>query len=172
MGDCEICGAMRVGTRSVVQGRSPIEACKRCIERMGLDTSSPVNTKSPQKSSRVGGTSGGYGGIGQKGKDIMMRNATQLRDDFGPAVRQARENNGWEQRELAKRMAERVNVIQSTESGKRPTDAVIKKFERILGIKLMVLREDSGETKVASSSSRGLTMADLYDEAMKEFRGD
>ena len=102
----------------------------------------------------------------------MMRNAIQLREDFGQAVRQARENNGWEQRELAKRMAERVNVIQSTESGKRPTDAVIKKFERILGIKLMVEREDSGENKVTNSSTRGLTMADLYDEAMKEFRGD
>jgi len=172
MGDCEICGAMRVGTRSVIQGRSPIEACKRCIERMGLDGAPTAKPQIQQKSQRTGGTSGGYGGIGQRGKDIMMRNAIQLRDDFGQAVRQARENNGWEQRELAKRMAERVNVIQSTESGKRPTDSVIKKFERILGIKLMVEREDSAENKVTHSSTRGLTMADLYDEAMKEFRGD
>ena len=102
----------------------------------------PLNTsqRTPNRS-----TSGGYGGKGQKGKDIMVRNARILRTDFANTIRVARENKGWDQRELAKRMAERVNIIQHTEGGKQPTDSVIQKFERILQIKLMVEREAEEE---------------------------
>ena len=69
-------------------------------------------------------------------------------------------------------MAERVNIIQHTEGGKRPTDSVVKKFERILGIKLMLIRQVEEETPVSRSSDRPMTMADLYEEAKKELRGD
>ena len=73
---------------------------------------------------------------------------------------------------MAKRMAERVNIIQHTEGGKRPTDAVIQKFERILQIKLMVEREAEEETKLNRTSDRPMTMADLYEQAKKDMRGD
>ena len=69
-------------------------------------------------------------------------------------------------------MAERVNIIQHTEGGKRPTDSVIKKFERILDLKLMTDREPEEESDVHRSSSRPLTMADLYEQAKKEQRGE
>ena len=95
-----------------------------------------------------------------------------MRDDFSSAIRNAREDKGWDQRELAKRMAERVNIIQHTEGGKRPTDAVINKFERILEIKLMVSRDAEEETVVRKSTDRQMTMEDLYEQAKKELRGD
>lgn len=174
MGDCEVCGAMKVGTRTAMRGRSPIEACKKCIDRMGLDVDTappvrkPIATRGPPKSK----TSGGYGGRGKKGKDIMLRRTKELRSDFASAIRHAREQNGWDQRELAKRMAERVNIIQHTEGGKRPTDPVIQKFERILDLKLLVERAVEEESDVHRSSSRPLTMADLYEQAKKEHRGE
>ena len=37
MADCELCGAIRVGTRAVIMGRAEVQACKRCIEKMGLE---------------------------------------------------------------------------------------------------------------------------------------
>ena len=37
MPDCELCGAMKVGTRPVIMGRAEIQACKRCTEKMGLE---------------------------------------------------------------------------------------------------------------------------------------
>lgn len=126
-------------------------------------------TKPPNRQER---TSGGYGGIGQKGKDIMLRRSKVLRTDFSSAIRHAREENGWDQRELAKRMAERVNIIQHSEGGKRPTDAVIKKFERILDIRLMVERQSEEESTVQRSSDRPMTMEDLYEQAKREQRGD
>ena len=98
----------------------------------------------------------------------MLRREKELRDDFANAVRDARTDLGWDQRELAKRMAERVNIIQHTEGGKRPTDAVIKKFERILNVKLMVLHSGDDERDVKRSSSREMTMADFFDQAKRD----
>ena len=102
----------------------------------------------------------------------MHRRSEVLRSDFSSAIRKAREKNGWDQRELAKRMAERVNIIQHTEGGKHPTDDVVKKFERILGIKLMQTRESEEETTIRRTTDRPLTMEDLYEQAKKELRGD
>ena len=173
MGDCELCGAMKVGTRSVMRGQTSIEACKQCMQRMGIalpdenQNNTPRPTHQPKPKA-----SGGYRGTGKKGKDIMVRRSKELRSDFSSAIRQAREAMGWDQRELAKRMAERVNIIQHTEGGKRPTDTVIQKFERILQIKLMIEREAEEETKLNRSSDRPMTMADLYEQAKKDMRGD
>ena len=174
MGVCEVCGAEKVGTRSARSGRTMIEACLKCIEKMGLEVkAAPVRRPlSASQRTPIRSTSGGYGGKGQKGKDIMVRNARILRSDFANYIRVAREKKGWDQRELAKRMAERINIIQHTEGGKRPTDAVIQKFERILQIKLMVEREAEEETKLNRTSDRPLTMADLYEQAKKDMRGD
>ena len=102
----------------------------------------------------------------------MHRRSEVLRTDFPTAIRQAREEKGWDQRELAKRMAERVNIIQHTEGGKHPTDAVIKKFERILSIKLMETRESEEESKIHRTANRPMTMEDLYEQAKKELRGE
>ena len=173
VGECEVCGAAKVSTQSAMRGQSSIEACHQCMEKMGLDASiSPregtvsPRTRPKHKSIR------GYAGISRKGNDIMDRRGEELRTDFASTIRQAREDKGWDQRELAKRMAERVNIIQHTEGGKRPTDSVVKKFERILEIKLMLIRQVDEETPVRRTSDRPMTMADLYEEAKKELRGD
>ena len=97
----------------------------------------------------------------------MLRREKELRSDYANAIKQARTAKGWDQRELAKRMAERVNIIQHTEGGKRPTDAVIKKFERILEIDLMVERAEEQESNVRNTTSRNMTMADFFDQAKK-----
>ena len=51
--------------------------------------------------------SGGYGGIGRKGKDIMLRGEKELASDFAKRVTTARTQLGWDKRELARRMAEK-----------------------------------------------------------------
>lgn len=97
-----------------------------------------------------------------------MRREKALRDDFANTVRDGRVAKGWDQRELAKRMAERVNIVQHTEGGKRPSDGVIKKFERILNIKLLIEREVEEERDVNKTSDRSMTMADFYERAKKD----
>ena len=75
VGDSEICGASKVATRSSMRGRSSIEACLKSMERMGLDVSESAAPRKHTTQPRPIGkhTSGGYGGTGRKGKDIMLR---------------------------------------------------------------------------------------------------
>ena len=143
------------------------------MEKMGIEVPD-TQSGGLQSSNRIPSTPTGRRttGHGRKGKDIMHRRSEVLRTDFPTAIRQAREEKGWDQRELAKRMAERVNIIQHTEGGKHPTDAVIKKFERILSIKLMETRESEEETKIHRTANRPMTMEDLYEQAKKELRGE
>ena len=173
MGECEVCGATKVSTRTAIRARSSIEACNQCMEKMGLTVPESASRKSHSAQHRdVINKSNITSSKVRKGHDIMDRTSDELRDDFASTIRQAREDKGWDQRELAKRMAERVNIIQRTEGGKRPTDTVVTKFERILDIKLMVKREIDEETHVRRTSDRPMTMADLYEQAKKELRGD
>ena len=157
MGTCELCGSDNVGLRRVSVHGSLVEACRRCTDRMGIK----LEQRPPQAAARGPGaarpsglsgtpkaargrlapTSGGYGGQGRAGRDIMIFGEKELADDFGKRIRIARECRGWDQRALARRLAEKVNIIQQAEHGKRPTDAVVKKLERELDIELMVDRK-------------------------------
>jgi ribosome-binding protein aMBF1 (putative translation factor) len=91
----------------------------------------------------------------------MNKNEKELASDFSRRIISGRESKGWDQSQLAKRMAETINVIKSAESGKLPTDAVVRKFEMILGVTLMVELTSEHESMVGrSSSSRGMTIGD------------
>jgi uncharacterized protein (TIGR00270 family) len=107
--------------------------------------------------------SGGYGGGGRRGKDIMLRGEKELVDDFAARIRTAREAKGLDQRGLARLMAEKVNLIQKAERGQRPTDNLIKKFERELGISLMEGRTGDAEQRVQQTGRRNMTLGDYYD---------
>lgn len=160
MADCELCGAMKVGTRTVTMGRAQVQACKKCSDKMGLE---PKKVAPGLSQARAGNatTSAGYGGLGRKGKDIMIRGAKELTADFPRIVATARTNKGWDKRELARRMAEKINIINNVESGKRPTDAVIKKLERALDIVLMVEATPDENRHVNTGDGRGLTLGDF-----------
>jgi ribosome-binding protein aMBF1 (putative translation factor) len=101
----------------------------------------------------------------------MTRGEKELAPDFKQRITSARESKGWDKRELARRMAETLNVIQSSENGKSPTTSVIRKFERILGIELMVELSPDSERQIGGSSGRGLTLGDFLNEARKDLDG-
>jgi len=158
MGDCEICGAMKVGTRTVTMGRANVQACKRCSEKMGLDEKVAPGIKQARTFSNVA-SSGSKSK--RSGKDIMSRGEKELAHDFNRRVTTARTAKRWDKKELAHRMAEKINVIQNVESGKRPTDAVVRKLEKTLDIVLMVERTADNTRQVSNSSSRGFTLGDF-----------
>ncbi len=160
MADCELCGAMKVGTRTVIMGKAEVQACKRCSDKMGL-AEKKIAPGLAKMQSNSKATSGGYGGIGRKGKDIMLRGEKELASDFSKRVIQARNSRGWDKRELARRMAEKINIINNVESGKRPTDAVIRKLERTLDIVLMVEASPDENRHVNTGQARGLTLGDF-----------
>lgn len=156
MSSCELCGAEKVVVKSVMMGRAEVNACSRCRESMGLQEKVVApglqrarNTRSnlpPSKSS--------------KRKNIMVRGEKELADDWVSRIVTAREDRGWTKKDLAKQLAETINVISSLENGKRPTDSVIRKLERILKIDLMVAASPRAEQKVGGGPGRGLTLGD------------
>ena len=62
----------------------------------------------------------------------MAKSEKELAPDFHNRIREARKAKGWDQREFARRMNERLNIVQRTENGNRPTDDLIKKIEKVL----------------------------------------
>ena len=91
----------------------------------------------------------------------MNKQEKELADDFSRRIIDGRGSKGWTQAQLGQRMAETINVIKSAESGKPPTDSVIKKFEMILGIELMVESSNDHQSMIGQgSSSRGMTIGD------------
>ena len=124
MGECELCGAVKVGVRQVRTGKTEVLACSRCIEKLNLGPKGEA--PGLQQARRSGSPSS------TRKNDLMSKGAKELAPDFHKRIAKARGGLNWTQMQLAKKMAETINVIKAAESGKRPTDAVIRKFESII----------------------------------------
>ncbi|HJM20220.1 MAG TPA: multiprotein-bridging factor 1 family protein [Candidatus Thalassarchaeaceae archaeon] len=171
MPSCEICGAEKVSTRTITVHGALVQGCKQCQTKIGHipDSESPAQNiqRAANKASNV--TSGGYGGLGTAGKDIMVRDSKELVSDFSSIIRDARNSRGWDQRTLAHRMKEKINVIQRTEAGQRPADELIKKFERTLDVTLLIeASEQSFEQNIGTKNARSMSLGDYIKIAREE----
>ncbi len=88
-----------------------------------------------------------------------------LVEDYAERIRHARERLGMTQDELAKKILEKRTVISKIERGEmHPDDALIKKLEKTLGIKL---KEKVTVTyRKEEKKTRGLTLGDLLSDAL------
>ena len=158
MGDCELCGATNVSTREHRVNKALLAICQKCIVQLNLE---------PKQ--EAPGLARARSGSAPKPKqrrfnknNIMNKQEKELADNFAKLILNARKSKGWTQAQLGQRMAETVNVIKSAESGKPPADSVVKKFEMILGIELMVDASSDHQSMIGhSSNSRGMTIGDF-----------
>jgi len=157
MGECEVCGAMKVGTKPIMMGKAQVHACMRCVEKLGL---APKEEAPGIKMSRT--RTPFAGPKPRKKNDIMAKREKELAEDFGNRITSARKAKGWNHAELGKRIAETVNVIKSAESGKPPTDSLIKKLEKVLGIVLLVESTPSETSRVVHHGNRNMTLGDYF----------
>ncbi len=160
MGTCELCGSDKVGTLRTKASGAVVDACGRCIDRLGLEKPAPkpiVNRprETGSKSSVV------------RGRDIMKKQEKELSPDFHIRIRNARKEKGWDQREFARRMNERLNIVQRTENGNRPTDSLIKKIEKVLSVELFIDVETNNTRQTGASMSRSMTIGDVYDDLLR-----
>ena len=97
-----------------------------------------------------------------KTRDVYegVEESIELAEDFSKRIKEAREKLGWKQEELAGKMNERESIIHKLESGgMHPDEALIKKVERTLDIKL---KEKVLLTKMErASSGKALTLEDF-----------
>ena len=155
MATCELCGSDKVTTFRTKASGARVDACNRCIERLGLEK--PISKPIVPKKSAISLS---------KKNNIMAKGEKELTDDFHIRIRNARSAKGWDQREFARRMNERINTVQRIENGSRPTDSLIRKIEKVLDIELM-MENTTENTRQLGSNSRSMTIGDVYEEMLK-----
>ncbi len=158
---CEMCGKDFPHLKRVLVDGVPLMVCPDCA-RFGEE----IGAKSTKKEAPTPGI------ISQRLEKREKRMQTRsiynqeeevLALDFGERILKARRMKGYSQEELAQKLNEKKSVIQKLEHGDMiPTDELIKKLERELGIKLMEKSERvSMGAKNTEKSGSGLTIGDL-----------
>lgn len=88
-----------------------------------------------------------------------------LVEDYAERIRHARERLGMTQDELAKKILEKRTVISKLERGEmHPDEALIKKLEKALGIKLK--EKVTATYRKEEKKTRALTLGDLISDAL------
>lgn len=118
--DCELCGRADAKASAEVEG-TRLTVCESCA-RLGrrLD---PIKVE-------------------MKGKRPEGVNVSSINPNFASILRNARKNLGISLEDLGKRINEKASVIERVEKGMRPTDALAKKLEKALKIKLLGYEEE------------------------------
>tara|TARA_Y100001949_G_scaffold175362_1_gene184979 strand:+ start:477 stop:986 length:510 start_codon:yes stop_codon:yes gene_type:complete len=168
MGTCELCGAEGNPTRQAIASNVNVDACARCIESMGLELfESPFHKTSKQSKFTP------HENISRShGRTQIVSEGMSLVQDFHVRIRNERVSRGWEQKDLAMRMNERLNVIQRIENGSRPTDILVTKIEKVLGIILLEESRVDIEAQLNRGGGRRLTIADALEDYLSKEESD
>ncbi|MFQ5907500.1 MAG: multiprotein bridging factor aMBF1 [Thermoplasmata archaeon] len=145
---CEMCGTEHDRLRTVSVEGSRLMLCDRCA-RFGEEIRPPT-TRSPA-----------LPGAPRRGPAQQVRETEyDLAPDFPDRLRRAREAMGWKREELARKINEKLSVLEKLEKGRmRPPDALVSKLERTLQVRLRE-RVEEGEGP-RHTESRPLTLGDL-----------
>ena len=155
---CELCGADVPRLKNVAIDATILSVCADC-SRFGDEVSTPAlrqSTMPPIIAQRLETRQ-----RRMTPRDVFTQaGELELAEDFPQRIRQAREARGWKQADLGAKINERVSVIAKLESGTiSPGDALVRKLERELGIKLKEPVEPVAAKKQATRS--GVTLGDL-----------
>jgi putative transcription factor len=155
---CELCGAEVPHTKNVAIESTVLAVCSNCA-RFGDEVTTPVvrrGTMPPVIAQRLEARKRRL-----TPRDVYTETGEEeLSEDFPLRIRRAREDKGWKQTDLGAKINEKVSVISQLESGAiSPGDALVRKIEHALGIKLKEKVEAVAVKKQSASGS--LTLGDL-----------
>ncbi len=140
---CEMCGKDTETLTAVRIEGSVLQLCSDC-SRFGQPVSPPATTGSVGR--------GGYSEFAEARRPTAIRPRRteerdvfaempdlELRPDWFHRIRHARELLGWTPEEFGKRLNEKKSLVLKVESGSfRPPDAILRKIERLLKVRLTV----------------------------------
>lgn len=160
MGTCELCGIEGVGTKKAKVSSSELDCCNRCISSNALEVVFVRKTidREIEPISQITGK-------GVLGIDIMSNNSKELAPDFHLRIRKAREQRGFSTNDLARRINEKAAIVQKAEDGARPTDALLEKISKELGIELFFERSTENYRQISNNLEREMTISDLSNQA-------
>jgi len=103
--------------------------------------------------------------VGQRKKFRKEENNDSIIYDFASTIKNARENLGLKQEDLARNIKEKESVVSHVESGRVPNFNLARKLEKFLKIKL--INKESVEYKPEKKSSSTMTVGDLIKDKSK-----
>jgi putative transcription factor len=164
-----MCGAESSSlTTTKVEG-AELELCDDCAEfgtevrtdSGGDSTSTKYSTSSSSSSTSSSSDGSSSAGGGSRRRRDMFDDMEELATDYDRRIREAREDRGLSQEELANELNEKASLIRKLERGDvLPSDEVQRKLERELDISLA---EGSGDEDAewSGSSSTTTTLGDV-----------
>ena len=174
MPQCEMCGSEQPSLTTVKVEGAELQLCDDCKEfgtEVRTESSSSTSTKYSTSSS--GGTgsgsgsgtsgsgSGGSGGGSSRRRRDMFDDMDEIVADYDQRIREAREDRGLSQEDLAKSLNEKASLIRKLERGDMlPSDDVRAKLERGLEISL-VEGQDADDAEWSGDSSTTTTLGDV-----------
>ena len=151
---CEMCGKEYRGCKPAIIDGVKMMLCPECIKYgTEIQTSSaptrPVGSnKQPLRTNPQ--------------RDVFKKMEKELVNDWSKKIQQAREKKGLTRERLGFKIGERTVTISKLENGDlRPSDKIVEKLEKELGIKLTedVLKPVSPQS--GRAQSQGLTLGDF-----------
>jgi len=147
---CELCGKEGELVEAKIEG-TVLEVCENCAELGEVLQRGQVKKK-------------------QRSKQKLPHQPEQvLANNYGQAVRRARENREMDIAQLAEKMKEKESVIRRVENEKlKPPKKLARKLENFLNVSLY---EDEAASPVTSKSNKqteGVTLGDVAEVEHKK----
>ncbi|MGQ4555436.1 multiprotein bridging factor aMBF1 [Halobellus sp. GM3] len=175
MPQCEMCGNERPSLTTVKVEGAELELCDDCKEfgtevrtessssqstKYSTSSSSGTSTSSGSSGGTASSASGGSSGGSRRRRD-MFDDMDEVAADYDQRIREAREDRGLSQEDLADSLNEKASLIRKLERGDiLPSDGVQKKLERKLEISL-VEGVDDDDSEWSGGSSTTTTLGDV-----------
>ena len=155
---CELCGRDSDCGPATVEGVRMM-LCPSCLKQHG--TSVKDTFESPR-----GAPESFLSRIKKpKEKDVYKDMDKELVSGWNDLIKNARKKKGLSREELGFRIGERTVTIGKIENGDlRPSDKIVEKLEKELGISLVEEVKSVSNISVGSQSGRGLTLGDFIKE--------
>lgn len=167
---CEMCGKDAPLKTAIIEG-SEMQVCPDCRE-YGHEKTDAEEVTDQSKVAKGMKNRAKAKKKKSKSKDVYERTEEILAEDYGQRVQKARQKKDLTVEELSDELNEKRSVISKTEAqDHHPSDELVTKLERKLGIDLMVEAKDTHRQKAtgsSSSSSDSVTLGDLIKEEMDE----
>lgn len=154
--NCELCGRDLPHLKKALIEGSEMMVCPTC-SRYGLEVKEKPK-KSPLPSNVLDRLERREKRMREK--DVFEEITWELVDDYPKRIRDARLRMNLTPEELGRKINEKKSIISKLESGSlRPDEALIKKLEKALDIKLK--EKIAAESKVYHAQKKPLTLGDL-----------
>lgn len=161
---CEVCGRQIRGEpkKVVIEGAKMI-VCEECAKLGSIYLEPEASIpKAPfmadRKVKAVPATV-----LPIKRETVKLHEETELIENFGSVVREAREKIGLSHEDLGRKLGEKVSVLKKIESEKMsPDEKLATKLEHALKVKLLVQSEEHKVPEIASTpQSPTLTLGEI-----------